>query len=427
MARALAALEHGAETDVLDYKGPCKWDGHIESAKLAKDIVAFANSRGGGKLVIGVAEHSSGQFAFEGLNAEQLDSFDGTDMAKWVNSRFAPHVRFTVFKPTRETKSFVVVFVDEFDDMPALCIKDYRTPKGETLLRRGALYVRSANSESKPLDTPDELRRLVGAATARTGAVLLSQVEALLSGRRSDEITSRLPAEATDIDRLLEQKIKLEGQLGLWTCALTPLEEVKDLFGSVSEARTLLRQPEARYSSWRYPLDVESVRAQTWGTANLDEAEGFGLSRGGVFRGRSVRQSEVADVQDADRRTLRKRKTYLEFYETVYACAGRIQFLSHLAARMPPKTPVQLEYGATQLSGRTLITTDDRVASFHSDECQAPAFSWKRDDLVAGVLAAGWVDYATEIGFRLLTLMNCEQISRDIVKKWMELYEGPQG
>lgn len=423
MARALAALDYGAETDVLDYKGACEWDGHTESAKLAKDIVAFANHRGGGTLIIGVAETVPGKFLLEGLTAKQLDSFDATDMAKWINSRFTPPVRFAVFKPGRDMKSFVVVFVNEFDDMPSICTKEFQVPGEPPLLRRGAIYVRSVNSESKQLDTPDELRRLVGAATARTGAVLLSQVQALLSGRVDDATSQKSPPDVVDIDRMLEKSLKLNDTRGLWTCGLSPLESIKPLFNTVSEARTFLRQSESRYFGWHYPIDVEKLHAQEWGTANLGDDEGFGLSFHGTYRARSVRRSEAEDVKNIRGEVVVNRSTYVEFHETLYGCAGRIQFLSNLAATFPPETPIQLEYGATQLNGRTLISIDPSVRAVHCKECVADNYSWKREDLTAGEFAAGWIEYATEIAFRLMLLMNFESISRDVVKNWMERYQ----
>lgn len=49
-----------SENDNIAAKAPMKWDGAVESAKLAKDIAALANSRDGGVLVVGKTECDNG-------------------------------------------------------------------------------------------------------------------------------------------------------------------------------------------------------------------------------------------------------------------------------------------------------------------------------------------------------------------------------
>ena len=54
-------IEAQGESPNLDGKAPMLWDGGVNSASLAKDIVAFANSRDGGAIVIGKSEPVAGR------------------------------------------------------------------------------------------------------------------------------------------------------------------------------------------------------------------------------------------------------------------------------------------------------------------------------------------------------------------------------
>ncbi|HUT11961.1 MAG TPA: ATP-binding protein [Thermoguttaceae bacterium] len=84
------------ESANIDAKVPMEWDGGEKSAELAKDIVAFANSRDGGVLVIGKEEVQSGKFETTGVSAQQAATFDTTKVATWINNRFSPPVNLVL-------------------------------------------------------------------------------------------------------------------------------------------------------------------------------------------------------------------------------------------------------------------------------------------------------------------------------------------
>ncbi len=78
-------IEAAGESANIDAKAPMTWDGNEESANLTKDVLALANCRDGGVLVIGKSE-SNGKFTYDGLTPDQDASFDTTKVAKWVNN-----------------------------------------------------------------------------------------------------------------------------------------------------------------------------------------------------------------------------------------------------------------------------------------------------------------------------------------------------
>src|SRR5438270_12075897 len=71
-------IEAAGESTNIDAKGPMEWDGGEASAGLTKDILALANSRDGGVIVIGKDEPADGRFVLTGLTEAQASSFDTT-------------------------------------------------------------------------------------------------------------------------------------------------------------------------------------------------------------------------------------------------------------------------------------------------------------------------------------------------------------
>jgi len=209
----------------IDAKGPVSWDSAEESARLAKDIAAFANSRDGGILVIGKKEDKPGQFTPVGVTEEQAATFDTTKVAQWVNNRFSPPIQLVCYRTEIDGRLFIVIEVAEFDDVPALCVKSFQCPKtNDHLLREKTIYVRNSNVASAPVGTAEELRTLVGLATKKRGDQLLELFDAMLHGRHllpppTDE--KHFEDELAQVTAALEPTKAAEGR-GTWFFTFHP-------------------------------------------------------------------------------------------------------------------------------------------------------------------------------------------------------------
>src|SRR5579872_2425408 len=178
-------IETSGENEFVDAKGPMTWDGADTSASLAKDIAAFANSKDGGIIVIGKSENADGSYSFVGMTPEEAGSFDTTIVGQWINARFAPPIRLACHRAEYRGRPFIVIAIQEFGDIPAICIKSYQeqaNPRNH-VLREGTVYIRNQNAESKPVMTDDELRTLIGLATRKRGDELLAHFQAMLRGQ----------------------------------------------------------------------------------------------------------------------------------------------------------------------------------------------------------------------------------------------------
>lgn len=149
-------IEYPNEERHLEFKGPISWNNDIR-AKITKSIIALANLKDGGWIVIGKEEHSDRTFRLIGLTQEEYESFDSDNVHAFVYQRTEPPVNFQIIKKEYNNKKFVLIRVKEFDEVPIICKKGY----GE-IIHAGKIYVRSKGKpESIAIPSDAEMRELI--------------------------------------------------------------------------------------------------------------------------------------------------------------------------------------------------------------------------------------------------------------------------
>lgn len=147
---------HGREERSLEYKCSLDWKQPECKGKLTKAILALANIRDGGAIVIGV-EQQGEAFVSTGMSQPDYESFKQDDVAEWVNGHADPFAEITVSRLTHNGKSFVVIQVAEFSEIPVVCKQN-----GPSNLRRGAIYTRARRKiETVEVPTQAEMRELL--------------------------------------------------------------------------------------------------------------------------------------------------------------------------------------------------------------------------------------------------------------------------
>jgi len=124
----------------------------------------MANRAGGGVVFIGVDETAAHEPAPTGLTDQQRDSWNYDD----VSAGFAPaadrRLTFDREVVTHDGRQFVVLTIHEFDEIPVICRVDYNN-QGQTILRNGALYVRSRGKpETSEVPSQTEMREVLDLA-----------------------------------------------------------------------------------------------------------------------------------------------------------------------------------------------------------------------------------------------------------------------
>lgn len=150
--------------------------------KVTRTIMALANLPGGGRVVVGVGQEASGRLSADGMPEEHLVGWSTDEVLEHVNKYASPEVRLRVDQVTDETGlRFIIVSVQEFEEVPVVCSNDQSNRKGQSLLRRGATYVRGRKKiESIEISSQTEMRELVGLATQKQLRSMLPYVTQLL-------------------------------------------------------------------------------------------------------------------------------------------------------------------------------------------------------------------------------------------------------
>lgn len=169
-------IQAGYERRDIEYKSPFVWNDDSTiwiKEKTIRAMLAMSNTSGGGLIIIGIDEDESEPCILTGLNNEQFDSFQNyDDIIGCVNSFASPFIRLEIhgvkFKGIKGDY-FVIVSVQEFDDIPIICKKDgVKHSKGEYILRKWDIYVRSiADKPGSIRITEYEFREMIELATQK--------------------------------------------------------------------------------------------------------------------------------------------------------------------------------------------------------------------------------------------------------------------
>jgi predicted HTH transcriptional regulator len=169
----LEALYHGTEEPYLEYKGDVSWGDKAKKLEVVQTIFALSNERGGGIIIIGVADNGDRV----GLTEENYGSYKHDTINQYLDGRGNQPVKCKVSKFVHKTEeeegddiNLVFIQVSETKEFPLVYIgpqeirsddgpKDKKSNIG---LRNGALYIRNKlNVGNKEIITQDEWQELI--------------------------------------------------------------------------------------------------------------------------------------------------------------------------------------------------------------------------------------------------------------------------
>lgn len=162
-------LSLGHETRGFEAKGPgSAGDSHF-FARVARAALSLGNLRDGGIVVIGVNDNEL-QSMSPGLDSAQAASWTSFDVLSRALAEYSdPPLRFHSQLVTLPSEARVLAIeVEEFADVPHICMKGFDTDKGKTVLKRGAVYVRTRRlPETSEVASAEQMRELLDLATEK--------------------------------------------------------------------------------------------------------------------------------------------------------------------------------------------------------------------------------------------------------------------
>jgi hypothetical protein len=154
-------IGNNPESRNLDYKERFNWYDSKDGDKgaIAKDIIALANSPGGGRLIFGIRNKD---YKIVGLSDADYESFDQTSINDFMNRFTAPQHTCIIYKRSIGEKKIAVIYVPEFRDNLIICKSNCPKSKGKGLiLETEALYIRTERAESIKVEYSKEIIELI--------------------------------------------------------------------------------------------------------------------------------------------------------------------------------------------------------------------------------------------------------------------------
>ena len=425
-------VEAAGESNHIEAKGPMTWDGQFASAALAKDIAAFANSSDGGVIVIGKSQTSAGAFELKGVTDEQAASFDTTKVAQWVNQRFDPPIALVCHVHKYKDKNFVVITVEEFQDIPHFCIKSFQdpgNPKNHLLLER-TIYVRNSNAACAPLATVEELRQLIGLATRKRANEFLAMFDSLLKGR------PLLAEERRDADLFDKELKQIEQGLattyaeqlaaGAWRLVFRPSTYEELRWSEISMLEDIIQRRAVKLYS-TFPPSQEGTHKREWGIANDTYGEIWTLARSGQFLCLAQYYENTCDYEPRwiPQPPPISKGRWLEFSVSLRRIFEMTAFAARLCEEFSPGEEIEFLLQATNLQGRKLVTTTLDARWGSSGECKANLFEHK-DTQSVEAFRAEWKTIAANAMVRFVEFFphpDCFKLSEKTAREWVDKFE----
>jgi CheY-like chemotaxis protein len=153
--RKVSPLDFDAEAPDLDIKLRPSIGTRDGCARLAKDVIALANS-GGGHIVFGKDDDGKGGFAWLGLSDSDLEELEVSRLNRALANFIEPPHHVVPKRVIRGGAHFVEVHVPAATDL--LMAARQNDNAG---LHRGRIYVRTVSAESAEAQTSHDVRSIV--------------------------------------------------------------------------------------------------------------------------------------------------------------------------------------------------------------------------------------------------------------------------
>lgn len=265
-------LTLGHELSNVEFKGPGSRTDQPLQAKIIRAVLGMANRRNGGVVILGVNEANSVLDPI-GLTSAQLASWRAYDMvADLVNAYADPPMHFDLEVHQKDGRSFVVLIVQEFDEVPVLCKKLYvhqatQNPVQKKILRDGACYVRPRRKhETVEVPTATDMRDLLALATEKQVRRFVAQTKAA-----GIDLAQQVPGDEELFTRErqgwmspLSQRIVAAGY---WDVVVRPRQYQANRVTSLHVLTDVLQRSVVAERGWDFPYFDEQkdvVRGVNW-------------------------------------------------------------------------------------------------------------------------------------------------------------------
>jgi hypothetical protein len=411
-------IRRQSESRSLDYKAPTSFGpGKAEKGEFVKDLIAFANARDGGSILVGV-DLRDGLYRPTGVTSEQAASFDTTDIGDFARRYCSVLPQYSVHLVDVDGATIVLVRVGEFSAQPIVCTRDLHESKGRTLvLRAGSVYVRTSDAKSAPIMSAEEMQGLLDVAIQKRGDGLLQQIRELAGSPAVAPAPSEPPeqfmAEVSGSEELFDNE-DLTG--GFWQVAIFPAVYDENRIAAFNRLREIRRESVVSIRGWDFPhVDrVQDLRFED-GLQSVTHGsryhEAHRMYRSGLFVWRRRFGEDYVE----------QFKGVLSYVSTIYSFTEWFIFASRYASLVVDGGDVFVRIGADGLSGRRLVA-DPGSSVILSEGYETAAKQFRLSQrLPLAELRGAHVELARDVLRPFFELFGAD-IAADVIGEWQEKF-----
>lgn len=163
--KLVSLLEVAYELRNREFKSPFSWADPSQGAlwlreKITRTVLGMTNTPFGGDVVIGVEEDEKKGLRLVGLTDDQLKSFQDYDGIKGFIDGFSSlATNFDIYWGDYKSQNYVVLTIQEFDEMPVVCRKNGQS---SGVMTKDDIYSRSKKAPYSTIKATDlEIREIV--------------------------------------------------------------------------------------------------------------------------------------------------------------------------------------------------------------------------------------------------------------------------
>ena len=446
-------IENSSENPNVDFKGVMKWDNKINSAKIAKHIAAFANTEGGGFLVIGKGEMNDGGFSEESkMSDDDCSSFDVTTISSWVNQRFNPDISLQTYQvPIPGKGKYIVIHVKEFEECPIICVRngDYPTPgdgkKQIKIFQEGDIFIRSSEANSTKIVKHKDWQKLVNRATLKRRDNLLGHFKAMLEGSlqfdqrlvesSEDKYTEELNNIRCDLNN--NESLKYFSLESGWEMYFHPMDYQEERWDGAKVLKDVINNTAtSKNYSHKYP-DIKTGTFKTnWGIVNGSYWETWSISKSGLFyynkpfeedgrKGKAIRDQLIeeckirADYKSSNFLEMMDSFRWIEYESAMQVMVQNFAFLKNYVEQYPPGTNFKYVISAKNLQRRHLFSFNLHFDPVTAEPCQSNKFQLKNNVSVEDIIS-NWKDECAKVMFSFFEFFPGYDISKKVLRKNIE-------
>lgn len=249
-------IEEKIETPNKDFKEEIIWNrqNRDDCLSIIKDVIGMANTKDGGKIVIGVKDDD---FSFVGVSDESFKSFDPTPFHDLLSNYADPIFNCSLIKTEIEGKKVVVIDVPEFSEVPIICKDSANSKTNKEILKKGAVYIRTDKCSTESISTADEMRRILGIGITKKSQEIFQIIQNIVSGKptksENKKIRSNYKNEIEDAKNFISNNTPNPKNAGRWELVVYPSSYNPKLIENSAKAGEVIESSKVRLRGWDFP------------------------------------------------------------------------------------------------------------------------------------------------------------------------------